>query len=360
MTQLSTNNFVNESQNLVPATQNLAPATFERVRKEPNSLWKKFYKNPIFQQTLNATKGVGFALAYAVLILPTTLVLTAINFVALTVLGLCSPALLHPTTTKLWNTAKNKIFGIFTDLMALPKFTVETHLAFKANVSSKEESGNKPLVVFVHGFLHNRSCWGTLTEKLIKETADSEDPLTEKDIYAINLGEPITVEGIDHYARYLATKLEKIRIKRNLEKMDVVLDCHSMGGLVSAHFDTKYASLAGVNVLRIIANGTPWHGTPMAYVGMLAKCGKEMLPDHFFHKNLGDRIKAIRDKLYIIASMGDTIVPYHSARGATLDIPENHKITLNTLEGHLAMLECPQGQELNISLIKEGLGLAVN
>jgi hypothetical protein len=132
-----------------------------------------------------------------------------------------------------------------------------------------------------------------------------------------------------------------------------------MGGLVSAHFATTYASLTGVNVLRLIANGTPWHGTLMAHIGSLTQCGKEMLPDDPFQIQLKDKIndksKQISDKIYTIASKGDTIVPFHSARGAELDIPESHRFTLNCPAGHLAMQYYPQSHNENIRLILEAI-----
>lgn len=326
---------------------------FEKVHQEPTILWKKIQENKTFEIIFQVAFGLSTFLAFTAIILPASIVLACINFVALMTLGLCSPALLHPTTAKIWRTVKNKIFGVFTDLLYLPKTILITPLAFKSNVSHKIEKGNGPLIVFVHGFFHNKTCWETLSAKIQQETKNSRNPITQKDIYAINLGDPLTVEEIDHYARHLATMLEQIRNNRNLKTLDVILDGHSMGGLVSAHFATSYASLVGINVLRIISNGTPWHGTPMAYIGSLTKCGKEMLPDHSFHKELAIRIQPISEKIYTIASKGDTIVPYKSALGTELDIPEDNRFTLDFPVGHIAMQYSKQNQMENIRLIKE-------
>lgn len=339
--------------------QESLPITFEKVQEESNILWKQIHKSKFFEVCFQAMVGVGTTLGFVAVVLPASVLLTAISFIGLFALGLTSPALLHPTTAKTWTMVKDKIFGVITDMICLPNVTLILPLAFKPNASAKEEKGDKPLVVMVHGFLHNKTCWENLSRKLIKQTRNSPQPITEKDIYAINLGEPLTIEKIDYYARCLATKLEKIRNKRGLDKLDVVLDCHSMGGLVSAHFMTKYASLAGVNVLRLIANGTPWHGTPMAHIGSLTECGKEMLPDDPFHVQLKDRIndktKGIGEKIYTIASKGDTIVPFHSARGRELDIPESHRFTLNCPTGHIAMQYYPQSHKENIRLILEAI-----
>ncbi|HEV8052532.1 MAG TPA: hypothetical protein VGP47_08555, partial [Parachlamydiaceae bacterium] len=237
-----------------------------------------------------------------------------------------------------------------------PYAVLITPLAFKSNVSHKKNEGDKPLVVFVHGFLHNKTCWESLVKKLGYDTSGKDCPITKKDIYAINLGEPLTIEEIDHYARYLATKLEQIRIKRGLETLDVVMDCHSMGGLVAARFLT-YAPMVGVNVVRLIANGTPWHGTPLAHIATVATCGREMTPDHDFQKELVENVNAIGERVFTIASKGDTVVPYHSALGVGLDIPEDHRFTLDMPFGHLAMLHSPQAQTENVRLIEEGIAL---
>lgn len=338
----------------------LPQATFERVRQEPNKLWKKIHESDFFRNVFQAVVGTFVAVTFTSVILPASLLLAAISLVGLITLGLSSPALLHPTSAKVWRTVKNKILGLLTDLLCLPNAVLITPLAFKPNVSIKQNEGNNPLVVFVHGFLHNKTCWESLANKLCQDTKDTDHSITQKDIYAINLGEPLTIEEIDHYARFLATKLEKIRIKRNLEKLDVVLDGHSMGGLVSAHFATTYASLVGVNVIILISNGTPWHGTLMAHLGSLTSCGKEMLPNHASQTELAGKIENIRDLVFTIASKGDTIVPYDSARGSELKIDETHRFTLDQPFGHLAMQYSEQGQTLNVKLITEGIALYQN
>jgi pimeloyl-ACP methyl ester carboxylesterase len=339
---------VNEIKNNNPEIQ----SSFVKIRLESNSLWKKIRESECFQYVFRAAATTATGLIFTTIIAPVGLAVAAVNFLALVALGLASPALLHPTTSKIWRTVKDKIFGLFTDLMCLPHAALITPLAFKPNVSLKEK-GEGPVVVFVHGFLHNKTCWESLTYGL-GQCSD----ISEKDIYAINLGEPLTVEQIDHYASYLATKLEQLRKHRGVDKLDVVLDCHSMGGLVSAKFALKYAESAGVNVLRLISNGTPWHGTPMAIIGSLTECGKEMLPDNHFHQDLTNEINANPDllaKIYTIASKGDTVVPYHSAKGKQLNLPKDHKYKLKDPLGHVAMNYAYEAQAQNIKWITEAI-----
>lgn len=343
--------------NLLASTDKIFPEpTFERVRENPNVVWKKIHECEFFSKALQVSVGVLAGAAFTALILPASLILTAISAVGLIALGLTSPALLHPEAAKVWRMVRDKLFGLLSDLVYLPHAVLITPKAFKPNASMLEEKSDKPLVVFVHGFVHNKTCWERLAAKICRETKGKENSIDQKNIYAINLGEPLTTEKIDLYARYLATKLEQIRIKRGLETMDVVVDCHSMGGLVSAQFLT-YAPMAGINVTRLISNGTPWHGTPVAHVASGVDCGMEMTPDHEFQKKTAENVKAIRDRVYVIASKGDTIVPYHSALGVDLDIPEDHRFTLDLPYGHLAMLESPEGQALNTRLIEEGIAL---
>lgn len=343
--------------NSISTDKILPEPTFERVRENSNVMWKKIDANDFFRNALQVAVGVMALAIFTAVILPASLIFTAVSVVGLVALGLTSPALLHPGAAKVWRTVRDKIFGLLSDLVCLPKAVLITPLAFKPNVSRAQEKGDgKPLVVFVHGFLHNKTCWESLGKKLCKETRGSDHPIEHRNIYAINLGEPLTTEHIDHYARFLATKLEQIRIKRDLETLDVVVDCHSMGGLVAARFLT-YAPLIGVNVIRLISNGTPWHGTPIAHVASIVDCGKEMTPDHTFQKGLVENINSIKNRVFTIASKGDTVVPYHSALGVELNIPEDHRLTLDLPYGHLAMLECEQGQVLNMRLIEEGICL---
>lgn len=298
-----------------------------------------------------AAVGAGTAIGFAAFVLPVSLLLVAITAIGLLALGLFSWALLHPKTAKVWRMAKNKLFGIATDLFHLPGTVFLTPFAFEPNATRKQEGKQTPLVVFVHGFLHNKTCWNSLAKELQNKTKGTLHPITKGDMYAINFGAPVTVKEIDHYSRFLATKLEQIRKERKLTKLDVILDCHSMGGLVAGHFAADYASLAGVNVLRLISNGTPWHGTPVAHLGAWADCGKQMRPNHAFQKKLSPKIKAIGKKVYTIASKGDTIVPYHSARASEIDIPKDHRITLDHPFGHLAMLHSKQARRENLRLI---------
>lgn len=326
-------------------------ATFERVREAPNSLWQRIHDSVRFRRVFQAAIWVATSIVFVAVVLPISLLLVTISAIGLLALGLFSPALLHSHSAKIWRMAKNKIFGLLNDLFYLPRGVLISPLAFEPNVSCKQEGNKKTVVVFVHGFLHNKTCWNSLVNELQEETKNSANPIKDKDIYAINLGAPVTVNNIDHYSRYLATKLEKIRKDRKLDKLEVVLNCHSMGGLVAGHFAVTYASAAGVNVRRLISNGTPWHGTPMAYLGGFAKCGKEMQPNHPFQKKLAMNLNSIGNRIYTISSKGDTVVPYLSALGSELPIPDENRISLDHPFGHLGMLHSLQGRKANIKLI---------
>lgn len=329
------------------------PISFERVREEPNALWQKIHESEGFNTLLQVGVGIGTAIIFVAVILPVSLLLTAITAVGFIALGLCTPALLHPQAAKIWRMVKNKLVGLTTDLIYLPKTVLMTPLAFEPNASRNQSENKNPLIVFSHGFLHNKTCFNSLGKELQEATKNAENPITARDIYAINSGAPVTIEEIDFFSRFMATKLEQIRKERNLEKLDVIFDCHSMGGLVAAHFTANYASIVGVNVLRLITNGTPWHGTPMAYMASWAACGIEMWPKHSFQTILAEKIDKFKDRIYTIASKGDTIVPYRSALGSELNISPEHQMTLEVPCGHLAMLHDKQGRQENIRLITQ-------
>ncbi len=328
-------------------------SSFERVREQPGCVWRKIKKSVAFQKVFQCILGIGTTIAFFAVILPLSLVLVGINILGLLILGLSTPALAHQKGAKVWKIFKNKLLGLLSDLAALPKAALITPFAFQTNSSFAVEEEKDKIVVFVHGFLHNKTCWGSLSKKLQKETRQDDSPITEKDIYSINLGAPITVNSIETYARFLATKLEQIRKRRNVETLNVVFDCHSMGGLVAGVFATQFAKEVNVKVLRLIANGTPWHGTPMAKLGSWAQCGKEMVPGHLIQTTLQNQIEEMSDKIFTIASKGDTIVPFPSAQGIHLPIPENNRIALTSPFGHLAMLGSSQATQENIRLIKE-------
>ncbi|HEV8051041.1 MAG TPA: hypothetical protein VGP47_00995 [Parachlamydiaceae bacterium] len=331
---------------------------FERVRQKPgvivqaissNRLVSLINENDAVKKAFKKAVLIPTFMSYAAILIPASFFIVA-SGVGLKILGTISPKFMDSQHSKI-ATIKNKTFGLLSDMCCLSDAVLITPFAFKQKVSVQQEKDTHPLLVCIHGFFHNKTCWIGLENKIIEDTKDSDQPITEKDIYALNIGEPLTFEEIDHYARFLATELEDIRKQRKLKELDVILNCHSMGGLVAAQFASTYATSVKVNFL-LIANGTPWHGTPLAYFSQLATCGKQMTPDHSFQKELGEKIKTIRDRVYLIASKGDTVVPYRSALGAELDIPEDHRFTLDLPVGHLAMLYSKEWQELNIDLIK--------
>lgn len=328
-------------------------AGFEKVREVPNALWQKIHESEGFKTFVQVGVGIGTTIVFVAVLLPASLLLAAITAVGFIALGITSPALCHSRTAEVWRTVRDKLVGVATDLFYLPGAILVTPFAFEPNPSRNQPGNENPLIVFDHGFLHNKTCFTSLGEELQEATKNTEHPITEKDIYAINFGAPITLEDIPHYSRFLATKLNQIREERGLETLDVIFDCHSMGGLVTAHFMAHYASDVGVTLVRLIANGTPWHGTPVAYIAFWAACGIEMWPGHLFQTQLAENIDSFKDKIFPIATRGDTIVPYLSALGSELGLPPEHQMTLDSPCGHLAMLHDDQARAGNIHLVTE-------
>lgn len=334
---------------------------FIQIRSQDTLLWKKIKSNIIFQKVFSSLVGIGTTTGFIIFVLPTSLLLGSACIIGFTLLGLSSPMLISNKASKIWHNVKNKLIGKFTDLAVLPKVTLLTPLAFQPNISFDIKEQRDKILVFVHGFLHNKSCWVTLSKKIIKDMKNNDNPITEQDIYAINLGEPITIKSIEIYAHFLATKLDQIRTTRNLEKLKVIIVSHSMGGLVSAFFAIKFAEQSKIEVIRLIANGTPWDGTPMANLSCWSKCGQEMIPNHDLQIRLKNSLQQthvqLRERIFTIASKGDTIVPFISASGINLNLPKENMIFLKYPLGHLAMLESEQTNHENIRLIKSAWNL---
>lgn len=330
---------------------------FRRSCQKAGRLWKLLEESDVFRNFFKNSVRLGTGVAFLAVILPLYAAGAAIALIALAALGLASPLLLSERGEKIWNSAKDSLLGVAADLLTLPKVILLTSEAFEPNRTKREEGAGDTVVVLVHGLFHNKSCWHSFTKELVKGEDEGEEAITRGDLYEVNYGNPITNESIDAYAQDLAAKLEKIRKDRGLERLNVILDGHSMGGLVSAQMALKYADPAKIEVKRLIANGTPWDRSPVApLASWFSTCCGEMRRDHPFLDELTSAInesESLRGKIYTIASRGDTLVPLDSARGDLLQLEEGHRTTLAFPHGHISLLEDREGKRRNIALIRE-------
>ncbi len=157
-------------------------------------------------------------------------------------------------------------------------------------------------VVFVHGYLHNRSAWVKYFRWLRREGYSH--------LLAIDLRGKFN--SIETYARQLSREIEELTRNCGAEKVDIV--AHSMGGLVSRYYIQKLGG--DKKVRKLVTLGTPHNGTKVA-VFVVGKARKEMLPKSGFFKEI--EIKDARSmgnsRLIVMYSDSDfMIIPTYLAR----------------------------------------------
>ena len=106
-------------------------------------------------------------------------------------------------------------------------------------------------VLLVHGLGCNAGVWFGLMRFLETQALGP--------VYAISYGPPLA--PIEHFVDQLAQKIAAIRVATGAAQ--VVLVGHSMGGLVCLGYLRRYG---GGSVRRMIAIGTPFHGSRHAYM----------------------------------------------------------------------------------------------
>ncbi len=121
-------------------------------------------------------------------------------------------------------------------------------------------------VLLVHGVGCNAGVWSGMKRYL---DAQGIGP-----VYAISYGPPLA--SIDSFGDQIATRIAEIRQATGASQ--VVLVGHSMGGLVSLAYLRRYG---GALVRRVIAIGTPFHGSRHAYM-MFGAAVRDMRPGSAF------------------------------------------------------------------------------
>ncbi|MCG3172151.1 MAG: hypothetical protein GMKNLPBB_00296 [Myxococcota bacterium] len=136
--------------------------------------------------------------------------------------------------------------------------------------------GSGPPILFVHGYLQNRSNWYVMMSRLRR--------LGVGPLYSMNLNPPFS--HIETYGGQIRDRVEQIRRETGAQK--VILVAHSMGGLASRHY---IARLGGDgHVERLITLGSPHQGTRFAMLA-LGPNALQMVPSSRFLLELAESEK---------------------------------------------------------------------
>ncbi len=134
-----------------------------------------------------------------------------------------------------------------------------------------EEKPTKIPIVFVHGYLHNRSAWIKYSKWLKRDGFRHQLAVDLKGKFA----------RIETYAEQLSREIDDLIKKCQVDRVDIV--AHSMGGLVSRYYVQKLGGSGRVR--KLVTLGTPHNGTKVA-VFIVGKARSEMLPGSEFLRNI--------------------------------------------------------------------------
>jgi triacylglycerol esterase/lipase EstA (alpha/beta hydrolase family) len=174
----------------------------------------------------------------------------------------------------------------------------------------------KTPILFVHGYVNFSSVW---IYHLFRLKKIGYGPL-----FLINLGYPFS--DIDTYAKKLKKQIEKIQKKLN--KKEIILIGHSMGGLISSYYASNYPNHASIKA--IITLGSPLKGTKIAKIG-IGKCCRQMEIESEFLQKLKTKYP-VNLMYHIVTKKDQLVIPYTSGI-----INQERKYIIDDL-GHTGLL----------------------
>jgi len=171
-------------------------------------------------------------------------------------------------------------------------------------------------VLLLHGFFTSRRTFDVLERRL------------RRDGYGVftldlgGLGRTLNTRGIDDLADLVRAKVERI-YARNPGLGPLTIVGHSKGGLIAAWYVKK---LGGWRRTRaVVALGTPFHGTPLAWlgvpVGFFARSLWQLFPGSPFLRRLEQGPWPGQVRLVSIWSRRDEAAPYPSGVLETHGLP---------------------------------------
>jgi pimeloyl-ACP methyl ester carboxylesterase len=193
----------------------------------------------------------------------------------------------------------------------------------------------RPAVLLVHGYVCNRALW----QPLLKSGA-----LDGCNVATVNL-EPV-FGSIDAYAEVIDRAVRQLQQASNAAQ--VMLVCHSMGGLAARAYLRRHGDAA---VARVITLASPHAGTVLGGLGLGRNARQMARNSAWLHELAAAESDALRRKFVCVAALDDAmVVPRASALlpGAVHEVVDD--------VGHLALLDDPRCWALIGRYMQERLG----
>jgi len=168
--------------------------------------------------------------------------------------------------------------------------------------------GHAHPVLLLHGFFSTRRTLDVLEARLRRDGYG---------VFSLNLGglrRAYNTRGIDDLADYVRAKVERV-YDRHPDMGPLTIVGHSKGGLVATYYVKK---LGGWRRARaVVMMGAPFHGTPMAWLGLpaaiLAPSLLQLLPGSSFLRRLHEGRWPPQVRLTSIWSRSDKLAVWPSA-----------------------------------------------
>ena len=176
----------------------------------------------------------------------------------------------------------------------------------------------RPAVLLIHGYLCNRAVWQPLLDAQVLRSCN---------VATVNL-EPIFGE-IGRYAAVVAAAIDRLLATSGAPQ--VILVCHSMGGLAARAYLRQYGA---ARVARVITLATPHHGTVFGRHALGVNARQMATGSRYLADLAASETEALRAKFACIATRDDNLIVPRSSPllpGATEHVIEG--------VGHLALIK---------------------
>jgi hypothetical protein len=192
------------------------------------------------------------------------------------------------------------VFGANAVLVSAALFPFTAHRPFHGPYG--EVNSGTPIIL-INGYLSYGSNWYFQAKKLAEAKIGP--------VYTMNVG---TFKSIpNYYAPLVADEINKIL--KSFKNKEVILVCHSKGGLVGSYYATELAQKQGVTVKKVITMGTPYGGSTVADEFGVGQDAEEMRAGSAFTINLKKSVQeATKTQFYQISTEYDLFTTEESAK----------------------------------------------